>query len=197
MKVWEILKKENIGKKYKWLTKTEDIIVEVKESIGIGVALVNEESGTIPLCVAVLSTEFEEIKPDAGWGREYGKGFYSISETNYIEKHYGDYEPYDNKVYNNCNMFSTKEKAEEVAKEQLLYRIIKRFRDENDKYVDWMNNCGWAFYIYYDSCDKEYNVSMSYDERHLHTIYFTTRELATKCLNEVVLPFIKNNKQNL
>lgn len=94
--------------------------------------------------------------------------------------------------YSNCNEFSTKRKAIEIANEQLLYRKIKKFRDENDKEVDWINKSMMGYCIEKDSFGNRYGINASNIFRGLHTIYFTTEELAKKCLDEIVLPFIKN-----
>ena len=78
----------------------------------------------------------------------------------------------------------------------MLYRKIKEFRDKNDKYVDWLNDDRTGWHIYKDLCEKEYVVSTLNHTRDLHTIYFTTKKIAERCLNEVVLPFLKENEIN-
>lgn len=129
-----------------------------------------------------------------GW--EESQVVYRIKDTGdilgYVLDNTADSVGHHKMCQSNCNEFSTKKKAIEVANEQLLYRKIKKFRDENDKEIDWMNKPMIGYCVEKDSVGNRYGINASEFFRGLHTIYFTTEKLAKRCLDEIVIPFIKN-----
>ena len=191
MKVWDILKEENVGKTY----LCEDNVYEVRKT-GDGVYLYKNDN-----CLMtgswVLDKDFKEIKNEFGWITDikHEELYYTIDEVGDVGGYYNDKRSVlDIKCKNAHNMFSSREKAEEVANEQLLYRKIKKFRDINDnKKLNWGDH-KIGFLIVFDTETQEYFVDSSKDYRRLHTIYFSTRELAERCLHEVVLPFFEDNE---
>lgn len=201
MKIQDILKRENVNKKYRY----GDIMYYVDYSGGSNDNLSlfyetgNNKKDIVGLSSWMFDVDFVEVKNDTGWIDEinYGDEYYTIGRFNNIDCLTFINDNPDDSFKNTINMFSTKDKAVEVTKEQLLYRKMKKFRDINDRYVDWMNDSRTAWYIYKNTLTDttDYKVGSLYSGvRDLHTIYFTNKELAQKCLNEVVLPFLKNNK---
>lgn len=191
MRIWDILKEENAGKSY----SSGHDVYEVRKT-GDGVYLY-KNGNSLMIGSWVLDKDFKEIKNEFSWVTDikHEELYYTIDETGDVENYYYDERSsLDIKCKNVHNMFSTKEKAEEVANEQLLYRMIKKFRDINDsKILDW-SDYKLGFFIAFDTENQEYFVECSKDYRRLHTIYFSTRELAERCLYEVVLPFFEYNE---
>lgn len=150
-----------------------------------------------------LELEFQEdISANSGWitkvdNLKYKDEYYLISTIGTIELMDYDAPSYDRIVNKNCNMFSTKEKAEEVAKEQLLYRMIKRFRDENDEYELLKFGSRFGYCIKKNTNNQEYRVQYNENFIGLHDIFFSCLELAQRCLDEIVLPFIKGEEHEL
>ena len=89
----------------------------------------------------------------------------------------------DNICYENANCFETKEEAERVAFEQTLFRKIRRFRDTYDEGVNW-NNTSQKYYIHYDYRFKRIAINYAYTYRSINEIYFNSKEVAERCLEE-------------
>lgn len=193
MKIWE-LKLEN-GLKYKdnfgcvWIVKDGDLITK-REQSQIHCSMITDKYTISEL----QGMEFEEIKPKVtDWERcELNENYIFLNDEDDIEIEAENNHKYDDKKYEICNYFSTKSKAREVANEQLLYRKMKKFRDENDEYVDWFNTYRQAYYVGFSSEEKILKVTYVTNGRDLHTIYFTTKELAQRCLDEIVKPHFEN-----
>lgn len=186
MKVHELDYTDN--KKYKDNRGYEYIIID-------GCLRDYENGEIIPITKTISEYEFEEIKIKTGWERvDNEKKYYCVADRGEIGWYIENNNCRSDEFFNNYNYFSTKEKAEEVAKEQLLYRKIKKFRDENDEYVDWMNEFEDGYCIVKHIRYRGWHITSWSEFRDLHTIYFTTEELANRCLSEIVLPFIKDNK---
>ena len=111
--------------------------------------------------------------------------YYCIDDTSGIIKEYEWCDMNcDNICYENANCFETKEEAERVAFEQILFRKIRRFRNTyDDEEVDWNNN-SQKYYIHYDYEEKEIKVNWLYTYRDILVIYFNSREVAERCLKE-------------
>lgn len=189
MKVWEFLKKENYGKRYKWMDCNIDTFVEVRVVNGF-VRLVNiETNNEIPLSEEVLNAHFEDKKINSGWYTDTTKEevYYYIDSSGEIDLD----DSIDNNYINNYNSFSTKRKAKEIAKEQLLYRKIKNFRDECDDIVLEYEGNRIGYCIKNDVCNDKYSIQDSSFSVGLHDVLFSTKELAQRCLDEVVLPFME------
>lgn len=192
MKITDILKKENNGKQYIANNKIYKVVFENDNTV-----LLDLNNNEIVLSELILNLDFKEVESSSGWFddiEEDTKYYYIDSDGEIETTSYSGIYTFNKRHKNKLNMFKTKEKAEEINREQLLYRKIKEFRDKNDKYVDWLNDDRTGWHIYIDLCGKEYMLSTLNYTRDLHTIYFTTGELAEKCLNEVVLPFLKENE---
>lgn len=160
-----------------WKLKNGDLISEDNK-------VINEEYTVYE----IMTLKFEVYKELTGW--EKVDRPYTIYSTGNIGKGLAtDLEK------DNLNVFSTMDKAQEIQNEQKLYRKIKKFRDENDEQVDWMNTLDDGYYIYRNTEIGIYEVTDCSSMRDLHTIYFTKYELAQKCLLEIVLPFIKNENK--
>lgn len=134
----------------------------------------------------ISKLEFEIQSVDTGWNNGEDYGYVILVNDDIGQTHY------TSSNLSSCNAFTTHKKAKEVADEQKLYRKIKKFRDENDKQLDWMNKPMIGYCIEKDSLGNRYGINASEFFRGLHTVYFTTEELAKKCLDEIVIPFIKN-----
>ena len=91
----------------------------------------------------------------------------------------------DNICYENANCFETKEEAERVAFEQILFRKIRRFRNTyDDEEVDWNDKNYEKYFIHYDYHFKRIAVNYAYTYRSINEIYFNSKEVAEMCLEE-------------
>ena len=111
--------------------------------------------------------------------------YYCIDDTSGIIKEYEWCDMNcDNICYENANCFETKEEAEKVAFEQTLFRKIRRFRDTYDKWVvDWNDN-NFKYYIRYKYDENILSVDFIKTYKDFGNIYFTSKEVAERCLKE-------------
>lgn len=193
MKLWEILKEENKGKKYRdnkgrtYILCTDNDNPILKED-GIFNHIFSQSQ--------IMKLDFEEVQTNkTGWekGKIYNS-YYHIDSSCEISESREVYTIIDNKQYEILNYFSTKEKAEEVNQEQLLYRKMKKFYDTEDGQVDWDDKVKEKYYVYYDFDDNTYDIECNYTCKNINTIYFSSYELTQRCIDEVIIPFYKNNK---
>jgi len=83
-----------------------------------------------------------------------------------------------NALYNNLNYFSTEEKAEEVNSQQLLWRKLKKFADENNE--PFTNNFYWEIlYNFYNNCVESSTVENVIS---FNNVLFSSKEIADKAI---------------
>ncbi|NFT08288.1 hypothetical protein FDF26_14705 [Clostridium botulinum] len=192
MKLWEILKSENIGKEYK--DNESDTKYKLSTNINNKPTLywLNNNISVVFTQEQIMYLDLEEIKKVNDWERQkYDEKYYYIDYDGTIGYDSDRDNRSDLNCYDNYNYFSTKEKAEKVNKEQLLYRMMKKFYDENDGNVKKSDESMCKYYIAYECSSKTYNVLYGWDLLDLHTIYFSKEQVAERCLEEIVKPFFK------
>ena len=120
--------------------------------------------------------EMEKNAKDSGWYNSVSGGIRAKFGINsrgevYITKSCKE-------LKENCNLFSSKEKAERIAFEQLLWRKMQRFADENN--VEFGDI---AFYIYFNMEETLLKVSHHVISRDFGGIHFSSEELAQKAID--------------
>lgn len=188
MNIWEINFEEMQGKRLKGYNGQEYIVKDkglFSTKSGLDIMYTNELED-------IVKMEFKEVMTKLnGWERSNTGDVYYTIHRELISASQDFRDDISESSYNGCNYFSTIEKAEEILKDQLLYRMMKKFRDENDIYVNWNNSIDKGYYVFYNTLLGCYGIEDA-NSRDLHTIYFTTRELAQRCLDVIVKPFMKN-----
>ena len=181
MKIIDIDFKEN-GKKY--FCKDINEIFEVEEG--------NLIAATRSFSMAeLLGMEFEEIEEmknpykQAGYGNKY----YSIFEFR-IRSNTDSNHEIDNKLFLTANYFDNKEYAKYIAFKETLMRRLDRFAWEHNAKV---MNCGDGSIKYYISFSHADNrVIADWDFMYMsNNIYFTSREIAEKAIEEFKDDLIK------
>ena len=195
MKIIDIDFKED-GKKY----KCGNTIFKVKEG-----DLVDIENNTYlkDLCIPIsklLEKDFEEIKeaknPCAKV--DYRDKYYTIEGDGRVSFYEECGHNYDKKMFNAANYFNNKNYAEYIAFKETLMRKMDRFAwEHNAKAVSWDKNAaGWdrnvaKYYIVFDhSCDEKLVVYNCFAVQS-NNIYFISREIAEKALEEFKDDLIK------
>ena len=91
----------------------------------------------------------------------------------------------DNARLRNLNYFRTKQEAERVAFEQLLYRKLKKFAFENnEKDIDWNDDNQLKYDIWYDYQDKKLDTGSYEVARDFGQVFFSSEEIAEKAIKE-------------
>ena len=192
MKIWEILKEENVGKEYKDNMDNEYKVKRIWNNC-LEIYDIREEQIANFTAYDVITLEFEEIQHKlTGWERvDKYKIYFCIDDEGDVLAVDDWNEQRDDIQYNYYNYFSTKEKAEEVKDMNLLQRMMMKFYDEEDGQVDWNDRNKRKYICYYHYIDKEYYISWAYIDRCTNEVYFSSRELAQRCIDEVIKPFME------
>lgn len=136
--------------------------------------------------------DFEEMEDTKGWivnELEFGAPYVSLEENKTMSRIYGGMY-YEKDIVKDAIAFDTVEKAMEIREEQTLYRLMKRFRDLNDIIeLDWKANRS-KYYIDYDHDIEDYAVHTAWWREILGVVYFSNYELAERCIEEIVRPYI-------
>ena len=118
--------------------------------------------------------------------------YYYITAENQVDTYIDIRDAVDDRLYSVCNYFNEKKFANQVALHQLLYRKLLKFSYDNDcEDKEWNGTNDHWLILYYPlnddfvianvQCVKEY------------TVYFSTEEGASRAINEVVRPFMKEH----
>lgn len=98
---------------------------------------------------------------------------------------------YDDKMFNVPNYFNNKDYAEYIAfKETLMRRMDKFAWENNEKVIDWHDSCSEKYYIKFSNQHNELKIVRSYSYQ-ANNIYFTSREIAEKAIEEFKDDLIK------
>ncbi len=136
------------------------------------------------LGIEVRKNPFERVEP--------GDDYYYVSSNNDVGAYTDSSDGMDNRLYAVSNYFNEKKFANQVALHQLLYRKLLKFSYDNDcEDKEWNGTNDHWLILYYPlnddfvianvQCVKEY------------TVYFSTEEGASRAINEVVRPFMKEH----
>ena len=84
---------------------------------------------------------------------------------------------------NSFSVFTNKEFAEKIAFKQLIERKLLKFKEEYDNVkIDWNNNDEIKYRLFYNETNKEVETNFNYEYKQQGTIYFSSKEIAEKCI---------------
>lgn len=191
MKIWELLKVENIGKyvkselgEFKVVShsKWEDKVI-FEHNI---VLCDKQELNVFSIPTDKINIEWEIIKEKTGWERTEGDDTYYCVDNNgkVCERNEKDCIA-DRWRYKIANYSTVKSKMEFKALRDNLLSRMQRWADiHNEEKIDWNNSEQRKYLIYYDYDDNKFYVTYNYYVRDLGQVYFTSKEIANQCLEE-------------
>ena len=184
MKITELDLKEN-GKKY--FCKQANEVFEVEE----GNLIASRKSFSM---ADLLKMDFEEIKETKNPYERVGidERYYFVNKLGVVDyiKELNDY--IDNKQFNSLNYFNNKNYAEYIAFKETLMRKLDRFAwEHNAKVINW-GDCSQPkhYIVLNNSRDKNLEVYSCFALQS-NNIYFTSKEIAKKALEEFKDDLIK------
>ena len=121
------------------------------------------------------------------------KGHYYYISSCDICSDVSDY--FNQEMIKNANSFNDKEFAKEIFLRQLLYRKLEKYAwDNGAEDVEW-NKCklNYHYTIVYDVNAEEFTVTIISWHQNLTSVYFSSREIAEKAIENVVKPFMKEH----
>lgn len=131
-----------------------------------------------------------EIEKKSPFVRAKGENYFSISNDGKVKKYFdGTHYPaiYNYMVANYC---TDKEIMTARAKEEVLSRLLWRFSMENGgSEIDWNDRNQVKYRIIRDHYSNKWFVINNDTDRTLSAIYFTSRKVAEKAIDEIVIPF--------
>lgn len=133
----------------------------------------------------ILELESKE-KENNWWIPKDGDIFYIVGENREISAdRYHENSCFSKCYIDNLNYYKTEKQAKRKAFEQLLHRKLEKFAFENNESeVDW-NNCNRDKYcLSYNNTDKTLDVDCYCSIKYYGQVYFTSREIAEKCIEE-------------
>ena len=81
------------------------------------------------------------------------------------------------------NAFTSKEFAEKIAFKQLMERKLLAFKEEYDNVdLDWDDKDKIKYRLSYNEIDKELGANFNYEYKQQGSIYFSSKEIAEKCI---------------
>ena len=97
---------------------------------------------------------------------------------------------YRHKVANYC---TDKSLMIQRALHETLNRLLWRFSMENGEGENLWNCCNTHYEIYWSYDLASFNISCNVTVKSPTSIYFPTKEVANKAINEIVIPFMEAN----
>lgn len=139
----------------------------------------------------LLKLDFEEIKEMKNpYERvDYKDWYYAIERAGFATT-LVDNSDYDDRMFNVANYFNNKEYAEYIAFKENLMRKLDRFAWENNaKVINWCDSSK-KYYIAFSNQYSELMIDWDFAYKS-NNIYFTSREIAEKAIEEFKEDLIK------
>ena len=192
MKIWELLKIENIGKyvkselgEFKVIchSKLEDNML-FEQNI---VLCTKQELSVFSIPTDKINIEWEIIEEEnTDWERvEYNNRYYRVTSYGKVCEEIEKNTSLDNKHHKIANYSIVKSKMEFKALRDNLLSRMQRWADiHNEDKIDWNNSEQRKYLIYYDYDDNKFCFTYVYYVRDLGQVHFTSEEIANQCLEE-------------
>ena len=192
MKIWELLKIENIGKYVKselgefkvvCHSKLEDNML-FEQNI---VLCTKQELSVFSIPTDKINIEWEIIEDTKTIrGRvEENEVYFYVGEDGKVYEDNDMYTVTDNTRYKIANYSMVKSKMEFKALRDNLLSRMQRWADiHNEEKIDWNDSEQRKYLIYYDYDDNKFCFTYVYYVRDLGQVYFTSEEIANQCLEE-------------
>lgn len=119
--------------------------------------------------------------------------YYYIIAENQVDTYTDMSDAVDDRLYSVCNYFNDKSFANQVALHQLLYRKLLKFSYDNgcEDTAEW-NGANDHWLIIYHKRYDDFTIMNMEASKEL-SVYFSTEEGASRAINEVIRPFMKEH----
>ena len=192
MKIWNLLKVENVGKYVK--SELGEFRVGCHNNykgnilVAHNVSLYHKQDMilfSIPTDKLNIEWEIiEDTKTILGRVKENEVYFY-VGDDGKVYEDNDIYTVTDNTRYKIANYSTVKSKMEFKALRDNLLSRMQRWADiHNEKKIDWNNLEQRKYLIYYDYDDNKFYFTYVYYIGYLGQVYFTSKEIANQCLEE-------------
>lgn len=126
--------------------------------------------------------EIFPTEKESGW-HDYKNydGFYVIDYDGTAKEGKVDY--FNIGEYEDEDRFTTKEKAQKIAFQQRVFRMLQRFSDTHGNQINWKDG-NYKYYIFFDYEKEEFKVESTLDVRDFGQVYFASEEIAKMAITE-------------
>lgn len=138
------------------------------------------------LGVEVRKNPFERV--------DRGEDYFYINEYGDVDYYEHDEDFEDDLLSQTANYFNDKEFAQQVALHQLLYRKLLKFSYDNGCEDEEWNGANDHWLIVYYPLNDDFVISNVQCVKD-YTVYFSTEEGASRAINEVIRPFMKEHPE--
>lgn len=115
---------------------------------------------------------------------DYREKYYNITGDGCITFIEESGHGYDTKMFNIANYFNNKEYAKYISFKETLMRKLDKFAwEHNEKVIDWDDDSSGKFYIIFNHDDNGLIIDWNCSHQS-NNIYFTSREIAEKAIEE-------------
>lgn len=121
-----------------------------------------------------------------------GETYYRVTEYGDIGDFTEDGDYTDQYLYDGVNYFNDDYFANQVALHQLLYRKLLKFAYDNNCEDEEWNGMNDHWLIVYFPLNDDFVIANVQCVKE-HTVYFSTEEGASRAINEVIRPFMKEH----
>ena len=192
MKIWEILKVENLDKYVKSELGEFKVVCHSKLEDNMLfepniVLCTKQELSVFSIPTDKLNIEWEIIEDTKTIrGRvEENEVYFYVGEDGKVYEDNDIYTVTDNTRYKIANYSTVKSKMEFKALRDNLLSRMQRWADiHNEEKIDWNDSEQRKYLIYYDYDDNKFCFTYVYYVRDLGQVYFTSEEIANQCLEE-------------
>lgn len=191
MKIWELLKVENIGKYVKSELGEFKVVSHSKWEDKVlfehNIVLCDkQELNVFSIPTDKINIEWEIIEEKTGWERVgEDEMYFFVGEDGMVYEDTDMYTTTDNKRHKIANYSTVKSKMEfKALRDNLLSRMQRWADTHNKEKIDWNNSEQRKYLIYYDYDDNKFYFTYVYYIRDLGQVYFTSKEIANQCLEE-------------
>lgn len=142
-----------------------------------------------------LNKEYEP--PASVFAPQIGEDYYWIDNEYRVRCSPFAYDSVDRKFQENGNVCTDGVYMEKRARDIKLYNLLSNFAYQvNEGWKpDWNSETEYQWYIYYDTKRNAWDVKFEVTCMNLNTVYFKSKELAERAINEVIIPFEKENQE--
>ena len=151
---------------------------------GKRIELTDEQVKT--LGVEVRKNPFERI--------DRGEDYFYINKYGDVDYYEHDEDFEDDLLSQTANYFNDKDFAQQVALHQLLYRKLLKFAYDNECEDNEWNGMNDHWLTVYYPLDDDFIITNAQCAKD-YTVYFSTEEGASRAINEVIRPFMKEHPE--
>ena len=123
-----------------------------------------------------------------------GEEYFYVSIEGKVSSFLDENDETDNNLYLLANYCIDKELMTKRAKQEVLNRLLWRFSMENgwDDSL-WDDRIIPKYRVDYDSESREYFIDIYHTFRVLGAVYYVSKEIAQRAINEIIVPFEKGD----